>query len=131
MRAPRPVVGVITLLLVAPVVLGGQTVARARVGLSPQVVETSRHDVLPLRFHTPPPTYWKEGGLLTSLITIVAANIWVRDVSVRQRVFGSVALGSVFFVPGALIGGQISKRPNAADSGGADSGGADPAPLLR
>jgi len=54
-------------------------------------------------------SYWKEGGAVTSLITVIAMNIWARDATSKERLFGSIVLGGVFFVPGALIGGQIKK----------------------
>lgn len=55
-------------------------------------------------------SYWKEGGAVTALITVIAMNIWARDATSKERLFGSLVLGGVFFVPGALIGGQIKKN---------------------
>ncbi len=97
------------LVFAIPGLVNGQRRTDLRVGLSELPVERSRHFSVAMLHLEPERSYWKEGGALTALAVVVAVNLWVRDVSTGQRVGGSLALGSVFFVPGALIGGLIRK----------------------
>lgn len=96
-------------LLGVPGALSAQRQSDVRVGLAEQTAKRTRVDasVLPRAEEA---SYWKEGGAITALIAVVAMNIWVRDVSSSQRLFGTLALGGVFFVPGALIGGRFPKK---------------------
>lgn len=102
--------GVALLLMCRPDEGHAQRHVDTRAGLTTANAGTPRRHVTRSEFFgTSRRSYWKEGGALTSLITLIAVNVWVRDVSASQRLLGSLALGGVFFVPGALIGGQFPK----------------------
>lgn len=108
MKTPMCVVLLVLVMSVVPP-LPAQFVRAERVGLSQPAHMAERGSP---KFAIPVDvgrSYWKEGGTVTALITVIAMNIWARDATSKERLFGSLVLGGVFFVPGALIGGQIKK----------------------
>lgn len=103
-------------LVLLPDTVEAQRVAETRVGLSApsSVIEWSNATLIlePVRGDR---TYWKVGALVTAVPAVIAANVMMdeRDdgvvVNIIKRVFGSVVLGAVFALPGALIGAQFPK----------------------
>jgi hypothetical protein len=81
-----------------------------RAGLSQSHVTLSRDEAIAAVKQDVGNTYWKEGGIFTSLAGVILANALPRDPSIGDRISGSVIAALIFFWPGALIGKQFPKE---------------------
>ena len=76
------------------------------------------------------PTYWKEGALVGGVLGLVGGALvghrlcGLAEESTKHctgsLVVGGVVGAALLAVPGALIGGQFSKKPTKPDPGGTD-----------
>lgn len=63
-------------------------------------------------------TYWKEVGIVTAIVGVVALNAWApRKPSLPVRIVASIPAAAFFFLPGAFIGSLFAKGPPGAGSG--------------